>query len=227
MRKFSWLSGLIFCVIIPVIVVCAARFPGEKSYAPVSVGIVCIALVPFFLGFERRKPGTAELVLLAVMVTMTVIGRVIFAPVPGFKPVTALVVITGIYLGGEMGFLTGAMGAFLSNFYFGQGPWTPFQMLTWGLIGFFAGKLDRQMRNNRVLLCIYGALAGAVYSLILDLWSVLWWGEGFGTKRYLAAITTALPYTVLYMVSNVLFLLLLAKPIGKKLLRIRTRYLDA
>lgn len=226
MRKSSWLSILVFCAIIPLIVLCTALFLGKNYYAFVSVGITCIALVPFFWSFERRRPGTAELVLLAVMVTMTVIGRLVFAPLPGFKPVTALVVITGMYLGGEMGFLTGAMGAFLSNFYFGQGPWTPFQMLTWGLIGFFAGVVLEKMRNNRVVLCIYGALAGAVYSLILDIWSVLWWGEGFNMERYLAAIATAMPYTILYMVSNVIFLLLLAKPIGKKLLRIRTKYLE-
>lgn len=225
MRKASRLSVIVFCIILPLIVVLTAVFLREKYYAPVSIGIACIACIPFFFGFEQRKPGTPELALLAVMITMTVLGRILFAPLPAFKPVTAIVILTGMYLGGETGFLTGAMGAFLSNFYFGQGPWTPFQMMTWGILGYFAGRLKKPLQAGRFVLCIYGAVSGAAYSLILDVWTMLWWEEGINGKRYLAAVVTALPHTVIYMVSNVVFLLLLYKPIGKKLLRIQTKYL--
>ncbi|MDO4317322.1 MAG: ECF transporter S component [Lachnospiraceae bacterium] len=224
--KKQWVSWLVFCGLLPMAVVLGTALFSEKRYAVLSLVTAAGACVPFFLRFERRRPSTRELLVLAVMVAMTVLGRVLFAPLPGFKPVTALVIITALSFGGEMGFLTGAMGALISNFYFGQGPWTPFQMLVWGLLGFFAGVLAPLLKRSRGALLVYGAISGAVYSLLMDLWTVLWWDGGFNVPRYLAALATALPYTVLYMVSNVVFLLVLAKPIGKKLERIRRKYME-
>ena len=82
------------------------------------------------------------------MVALSVTGRFI----PFFKPVTALTVLTAVYLGGEAGFLCGALSAVISNFWFGQGPWTPFQMLAWGMIGLFAGLLASPLKRSRIRL---------------------------------------------------------------------------
>ena len=174
--------------------------------------------------FEKGRASTGRLVLIAVMVALTVAGRVLFAPIPGFKPVTALVVITAMYFGGEAGFITGAMSALLSNFYFGQGPWTPFQMFVWGIIGLIAGLIAPFLKKSRICLAVYGAISGVVYSLLMDVWTVLWWDGMFHAERYVAAVLSAAGFMAVYAVSNVVFLLLLAKPIGKKLERVQKKY---
>ena len=135
-----------------------------------------------------------------------------------------MVVITAMYFGSEAGFMTGALSALISNFYFGQGPWTPFQMFSWGILGLIAGIIARQLRESKVVLVIYGIVSGVLYSLLMDVWTVLSADGYFNLSRYLAAVASAVQFTVIYAVSNVIFLLLFAKPIGKILERIKRKY---
>ena len=93
-----------------------------------------------------------------------------------------------------------------------------------GAIRYKLGGKNLKRANNKIYLSIYGFLAGISFSLLMDIWSTLWMYGSFNLSRYLASVTTALPYTALYAVSNVIFLLLLTKPIGKKLERIKTKY---
>lgn len=211
-------------VAIPAVVLCFALLSSGDNYALASLLVTLLALVLFSCGFERRKTGTRRMILVAVMTALSVVGRFVFMAIPGFKPITALVVITAMYLGGEAGFLTGALSALISNFYFGQGPWTPFQMLSWGLLGLLAGFLARPLKRSRMLLSLYGIFAGVAYSFIMDVWTVLWYNGGFNSALYVAALGTALPYTIAYAVSNVIFLNLLARPFGEKLERVRIKY---
>lgn len=153
--------------------------------------------------------------LIAVLTALSVVGRLLFGALPGFKPVTAMVVLTAMYFGSEAGFLTGALTAVLSNFYFGQGPWTPFQMFTWGLLGFVAGYLRNRLKSSAVFLAVYGAFAGVAFSLLMDVWTALWIDGAFNPARYGAAVATSLGYMAIYAVSNVVFLLLLRKPMGR------------
>jgi hypothetical protein len=99
--------------------------------------------IPFLLIYDKRKAQARDLLPVAVMAAMCVVGRAAFAivPLPNFKPVSAIIIITAIAFGPETGFLTGTLAAFASNFLFGQGPWTPWQMFSWGMIGFIAGLL--------------------------------------------------------------------------------------
>ena len=164
-----------------------------------------------------RKTDVKKLVMIAVMTAMSIVGRFVFAAIPGFKPVTAIVVITGMYLGWDAGFLCGALTALISNCYFGQGPWTAFQMLLWALIGIGAGLLSGQLQTHKAVLVGYGILAGILYSLIIDVYSTIWMGGYFSPALYLTMVATSLPYTILYAVSNVFFLLVLVAPMGRKL----------
>lgn len=211
-------------VVAPLIVLCGVFFFGDRKYAFISLVLSVVACIPFFISFEKGKNDARRIVIIAVMTALSVAGRFVFAPIPFFKPVTAIVIITAIYLGSEAGFITGSFSAVVSNFYFGQGPWTPFQMLAWGLIGFLAGLLAKRLVESKVLLIIYGALSGIVFSFIMDVWTTLWADGTFNIARFVASITTAVPFTVVYMVSNVIFLLLLTKPIGSKLQRLKTKY---
>ena len=132
--------------------------------------------------------------------------------------------ITGIAFGPEAGFLTGALSAVISNFYFGQGPWTPFQMFSWGILGFIAGLLAAPLKKSRIALTLYAVLSGVLYSFLMDIWTVLWADGAFNFSRYLAAILSAAPFTAIYAVSNTVFLWLFARPIGKILDRLKTKY---
>ena len=129
-----------------------------------------------------------------------------------------------MYMGAEAGFLTGALAAALSNFFFGQGPWTPFQMLAWGFVGLIAGALAKPLKTHRWLLLLYGVLSGVLYSLMMDVWNVLWYAGGLDWSLYGAAVMAALPHTLLYAASNFVFLYLLATPFGEKLARVKVKY---
>ena len=210
--------------LIPAAVLWFALGPGRGHFALSSMLVALMALVLFSCGFERRKTGARRLILVAVMTALSVAGRFVFSAIPAFKLITAMVVITAIHIGPEAGFLTGALSALISNFYFGQGPWTPFQMLSWGLLGLFAGLLSRPLKRSRLLLSLYGVFAGAAYSLVMDVWTVVWYNGALDPALYAAALAAALPYTAVYAVSNVIFLNLLGRPFGEKLDRVKIKY---
>ncbi len=211
-------------LVIPLVLLLGVVLFEDRKYAFISLAIAILACVPFFLTFEKKDSSTKKMIVIAVMIAISVSGRFLFAPIPFFKPVTAIVVITALYMGAEAGFLTGALTAVISNFYFGQGPWTPFQMVVWGLIGFFAGLLAEKLIRSRFWLSLYGVFAGIIFSFLMDIWTVLWWDGTFNTTRYMAALISAAPITAVYAVSNVVFLLALARPMGEKLERIKLKY---
>lgn len=215
----SVLKILIPFVLIPAAVAAGALIAGGEWYVYATIVVAVLSTALFICGFEKKKTGSRRIVAVCVMVALSVVGRFI----PLVKPVAALTAITGMYLGGEAGFLCGALSALISNFYFGHGPWTPFQMLAWGLIGLFAGFFGKALIKHRAALYAYGAVAGVFFSLMMDVWTVLWTGA-FDTSLYVSAIIAAVPHTVIYAVSNVLFLMICAKPLGEKLARLKIRY---
>ncbi len=220
----KWLSYGILFLCIPVILLLGATVFAGKQYAFITLAVAVLACIPFVLTFENKRQSAAKLSVVAVMTALSVVGRFLFFAVPGFKPITAVVVITAMYLGPQAGFMTGALTAVISNFYFGQGAWTPFQMFTWGLIGFLGGILASALKRSRILLCVFGVASGIVYALLMDIYTVLWQENGFHFARYVAALTSGLPFMAVYACSNVIFLLVLAKPIGVQLQRIRDKY---
>lgn len=211
---------LLPAAVIPAAVAAGAAFAGERRHMAVSLTVACLSVLLFIAGIERRQIGTRRAVLVSVMTALAVAGRMI----PILKPVTAMAVMTGVYLGGEAGFLVGALSALLSNFYFGQGPWTPFQMLAFGLTGLFAGLLCRPLAARRWVLCLYGFFAAVLYSAVMDVWTVVWYNGMFSFPLYLTAAVTALPHTAAYAAGNCVFLFLMAKPFGRKLRRVKVRY---
>lgn len=207
-------------ILIPAVVLISGVFLREKLYLSVAMLTAVLSLILFFTGFEKKQTGSRRMVLTAVMTALCIVGRFI----PICKPVTAIIILTALYLGREAGFLTGAMAALLSNFYFGQGPWTAFQMLAWGMTGWIAGAVADPLKKSRPLLLAFGFVSGIFYSMIMDIWTVLWYGECFDIGMYGAKMLTALPYMIIYAVSNLVFLWFMAKPFGEKLERIRIKY---
>ena len=219
-RFVKILRLLIPLCLIPLTVLLGATVADERHYGFVSLSVAILVIWLFLLGFEKGTPSSRRTVLVAVLIALSVVGRMI----PLFKSITAITVLAAIYLGAESGFAVGALSALISNFYFGQGPWTPFQMLAWGMIGLVAAWLSVPLKKSRVLLLIYGLLSALLYSALMDVWTVLWASASITPSLYLAALATALPHTLLYAVSNVIFLAFLAKPFGEKLERVKIKY---
>ncbi len=222
--KKTVITAILLLVLVPAVIFLGGILFKDKYYSWLSLSVAILSCVPLFYAFERKESNSKELTIIAVLVALSAMGRFVFAWNPGFKPVTAITVIAAIYLGREAGFAVGALSAVVSNFYFGQGPWTPFQMFAWGFLGFIAGVLAKPLQKNKILLCVFGALAGIVYSLTMDIWTTLWADGYFNLSRYIASAITALPVTVSYGISNIVFLLALYKPIGKMLSRLKTKY---
>lgn len=196
------------------------------QYQVISMLLVIGACLPIYYRYEKRQLNIKEVVLIAILATTAVLGRFLFYMIPAITPMTAIIIISGICMGAEIGFLVGSLSAVTSNMLFGQGPWTPFQMFSWGLIGLIAGLpwIQRFIGKSYCFLVIYGILAGLFFSFFMDVWTVLSIDRYFSWQRYLALLVTALPYTVSYCVSNAFFSCLLLRSIQNKLQRILIKY---
>lgn len=219
------ISVCIFFIIIPLVIWFGVWLFNDRKYNVISMAIALLSCVPFFIRFEKGKSGAREVVVIAVMTAFSVIGRLIFSPIPGFKPVTAITIIAGIALGAESGFMVGSLTAIVSNIFFGQGPWTPFQMFVWGILGFLSGLIFyKKQTSNRFILAVIGLVGGIAYSMLMDIWTTVSMEGTFNILRYLFYISSSFPFMAIYAVSNVVFLFVLAKPFLEKLNRIKTKY---
>ncbi len=221
------LSFLIILILIPVTLAGGVYLLDDRKYYIVSLLLVCETMIPFFLSFEKRKPQARELIVIAVLVAIAVVGRAAFFMVPQFKPVVAIVIIAGACFGSEVGFLVGAMTGFVSNFFFGQGPWTPWQMFAFGIIGFFAGLIFYHgfLKASKWSLCIFGGVSAFfIYGGIVDIWTIL---ITTPTPNFATAVLvygSAFWFNLIHGVATIFFLYLLSKPMMEKLERIKIKY---
>ena len=158
---------------LPAAMACLA-LAGAHATAGVSlvVALLCVGLL--LAGFEASRPALRQLMPTAVLAALAAAGRVLFAPLPDVKPVSAVAIVAGAALGRRSGFVVGALAALLSNVFFGQGPWTPWQMYAWGLVGYVGGVLgEKGLLNHAPALYGWGFLSGIVYGLILNGYHVL------------------------------------------------------
>lgn len=187
--------------------------------------LIIISILPFYFRYEYRKPRAREIVVLAVCVALCVSSRVLFTLTPSFKPMCAVVIICGLAFGSEFGYLCGSLSAITSNIFFGQGGWTPYQMLALALIGYIAGLfMNKEYKNNKLFLLLIGIFSGIFYSLIMDIWTVLSIDQSFNILRYIAIVGTSIPTTVIYCISNVVFLWILCDLLLRKFTRVKIKY---
>ena len=198
-----------------------------RHYYIVSILIIVAAIGIFVWSFEKRKPKTREIVTLGVLTGMAIVGRVIFFMTPQFKPCAAIIIITGIMLGKQSGFLCGCLTAFISDFFFGQGPWTPWQMFGMGIVGFLAGVLARTgwLRRSRGSLCAFGAVSAIlIYGGILNTASALMAAGELNRGVLLTYYLAGFPMDCVHGLSTAAFLWLGAEPMLEKLERLKTKY---
>lgn len=200
---------------------------GIRGYYIVSLCIVIAAILLFCFSFERKKPKTRETVVIAVMITLAVVGRLAFLMTPQFKPCAAIIIISGIALGREAGFLCGAISALVSNMALGQGPWTPWQMVAFGIIGLLAGIFFKGTEGmpNKIMVCIFGFISTfIIYGVIMDTAIVLIYTDTPSFMALIAAYSSGIIFNLIHAISTVIFLWILTTPLIKKLLRIKVKY---
>ena len=122
-------------------VLAACAIANFDQTALLTLVVVLASVSIFFASYEASRPRLRDIMPTVVLAALAAAGRILFAPIPDFKPVSAIAIIAGVAFGRKSGFMVGALAALASNFFFGQGPWTPWQMYAWGLVGYGAGLL--------------------------------------------------------------------------------------
>jgi Prenyltransferase and squalene oxidase repeat len=190
-----------------------------------SFSVLIIALAAGFAWYERAQPTAKVLALVATLAALAALGRVAFAPLPNIKPTTDIVLLSGYVLGAAPGFVVGAVAALASNFFFGQGPYTPWQMAGWGAVGVFGALLARGLGRDlgRWSLAAACGLAGLAYGMWMDvhLW-VMYTGHSLGELGVLAA--RSVPFNVAHVAGNVAFCLAFGPVLVRSLRRFRDRF---
>jgi energy-coupling factor transport system substrate-specific component len=191
-----------------------------------SYALLGIALGVGFLWYERSRPPAKIVALVATLAALAAVGRIAFAPVPNVKPTTDIVLIAGFALGGVPGFVVGAVAALASNLFFGQGPWTPWQMTAWGLVGVLGAVLARVTGRDmgRVAMALWCGAAGFGFGLIMDFSTWLTFAGDHTLDRYLFILGTSLPWNIAHAVGNVAFYLAFGPALVRALERFRTRF---
>lgn len=204
---------------------------GDRLYLIASVVLIVLAIVIFVRSFERKKPGTKDVVLLSVMISLGVVGRLVFFMVPQFKPCAAIVIITGIMLGKQAGFLSGVMTAFISDMFFGMGAWTLWQMIGFGLIGLISAIIFNQERIEKMggfaklILCTYGFLVTfLLYGLLMDTATVFMVTDKPKLSTFIATYSAGIVFNMIHGISTFIFLYLMANPLSKKIKRVLVKY---
>ncbi|WP_229672507.1 ECF transporter S component [Pullulanibacillus camelliae] len=190
-----------------------------------SVCVLIMMIIPFIIRFERKRITGREIVLLAVLSAVAAVSRIPFAALPSIQPTTFVIIMTGMVFGAESGFVVGAMAALVSNLILGQGPWTPWQMLAWGLIGLAAGGL----RNTRLMQtmwgrCVFGLGAGFCFGWLMNVWGLLALNNAISWKSLLAYYSLSFYFDLAHALSNVVFLLLFSRSWMNILSRFKRKY---
>ena len=202
-----------------------SAWAGSAASGGLALLAAIVAIVFVLSGIEAGKPALRQMMPVACMAALAAVGRILFAAVPDVKPVSAIAILAGALLGPESGFAVGAFAALLSNFFFGQGAWTPLQMYAWGLVGYLGGVLARHgLLKRRWQLAAAGVLSGLLYGAILNGWYVLGYVRPIVPETVIAAFLAGFPLDLVHGLSTAGFLLLVWIPWGRSLRRALARY---
>lgn len=224
-RKWKWMYVLMMAVSLGLTSLCIRVFVQVftgKGFYLVSLLLIAIGLLPFGILIRRQELGITDIVLVAVMSALTVLSRLAFFMTPGIKPMAAMIIIAGAGLGPETGILVGFIAIFASNFLFGQGLFTPWQMYSFALIGLLSGLLFYRKKISRLRAAVFGGISVlALYGPIMDVATVYIAMENPDTQAILSSLSVGLPFNLLHAGSTVIFLLLMYEPMIKKLHRVK------
>lgn len=224
-NRATIMALLIALVTIPVTLFIGKEFFGDRKYYFISILVLTEILIPFLIGLERGATG--RLVVISVLVAIGVIGRGAFYMLPQVKPITAVVIIAGVCFGGETGFLVGALSAFVSNFFFGQGPWTPWQMVAFGIVGLLAGIIFNGwcLKKERPGISLYGVIAPIfVYGIIVNVGNAIIAQPYINSKILLASCVAGFPFDVIHGIATGVFLWFGGDAFIRRIDRVKVKY---
>src|ERR687894_1878368 len=196
------------------------------TWQAASLAVLSLVLLGGFAWYERRRPPAKVIALVAAMAALAVVGRLAFAAIPNVKPTTDIVLFAGYALGAIPGFAVGAVTALVSNVFLSQGPWTPWQMVGWGVVGVAGALLARVLRDRepgRLVLAAVCGIAGLAFGAWMDLYQ-LTLAARQDLDTYLALSASSLPYNIAHATGNVVFCLLIGPLFIRALRRYRRRF---
>ncbi|WHY94071.1 ECF transporter S component [Neobacillus cucumis] len=200
----------------------------DDHYLAMSFAILILSFGLLLFRFERRKVEPRELVLLSVLASIAAVGRIPFASIPSVQPTTFVIMMSGFVFGAESGFIIGAVAALASNMILGQGPWTPWQMAAWGLVGLTAGLFRKtKLMNWKWGRVLFGVVWGFLFGWIMNLWGFLSFSQSGTTmtlKAFLTYFAGSALFDFMHAVSNVFFLLVFGTGWVKILRRFKRKY---
>src|SRR4051794_39918015 len=190
------------------------------------LALLVLTLLGGFVWYERSRPPSQIVALVAALAAISVAGRVAFSPIPNVVPTTDITLIAGYALGGAPGFAVGALSALVSNFWLGQGPWTPWQMAGWGLTGMAGAGLAMLTGRHlgRIPLALVCALAGFAYGALLDFSLMVSYGGEQSLDRFLAISARGVPFNIAHAAGNAALALVAGPAMVRMLLRYRRRF---
>lgn len=199
-----------------------------NSYFWISIALIVTSILLLLMKFESRKVEARELILIAVLAAIAAVGRIPFASIPSVQPTTFVIMTAGLVFGAESGFMIGAVAALASNMILGQGPWTPWQMIAWGLVGFTSGWLGKtRFLQSTWGKIIFGVLWGFLFGWIMNIWGVLslsQYGNEINLNTVLTYYAGSALFDFMHAVSNVFFLVVFGKVWIKNLTRFKRKY---
>ena len=225
MKKSNIAALIVFFLLIPLTLFLGTKLSG-RSYYITGTLIIIELMIPFFMAFEGRKPQARELVVIAVMCAIAIAGRVAI-PIPNFKAIFAIIMLSGIAFGPEAGFLVGGVSAFASNFFYGQGAYTPWQMFAYGVAGFWAGLVFHGHPSWRKpwVLGLFGFFSILLLvGPMLDSCTVFTVLPKLSLANVLLIYGQGVPVNTIHGLGCGLTLLVLTKPLLQKLSRIQRKY---
>lgn len=209
----------------------AAAWSGVEQAGLLMLLVVGLVLALFFAGFEAGRPALLQIMPTLVLASLAAAGRILFGAIPDFKPVSAIAIIAGAALGPRSGFMVGSLAAFTSNFFFGQGMWTPWQMYAWGAVGYLGGALARTGLFDAgdggvriAALVPFGFASGLFYGLIINAFDVIAYVRPLTWQGALARFAMALPFDLMHGVATVVFLVALYGPWTRRIARVVRKY---
>ncbi len=208
-----------------------ALYAGVAQSALLMLAVVALVIALFFGGYEASRPALRQIMPTLVLAALAAAGRVLFGPIPDFKPVSAIAIIAGAALGRRNGFMVGALAALTSNFFFGQGMWTPWQMYAWGMVGYTGGMLadvgafERADGTVRMpVLLAFGFATAMLYGVIINAYDVIGFVHPLTWAGIVARVAAAVPLDVTHGIATCVFLAALYKPWMRSLGRIVQKY---
>ena len=219
-ERSTYAAEIVALVVVPATLLACAVLDVESS-ALLTLLVTGFALVLFLVSYERSKPALRQVLPAATLAAVAAAGRVLFAPVPYVKPVSAIAIVAGATLGRREGFMVGALAALVSNIFFGQGPWTPWQMYAWGLVGYLSGVLPLGRRWTPY---VWGVVSALLYGLLLNGWYVVGFVRPLTLAGALAGYAAGIPFDVVHGIATAGFLVVVWGPWGRSIRRVVAKY---